>query len=390
MKRLLWIVLIFALSKPSFAQDNYAPLWLDLEPGSYDVGFKVEYLLDDSRLMPSTDSLPHALEGRPIRLKIYYPGQKEISDLRMRFSDQINVVPQNAQFGTYNAILQRWDRRLQGQFGHPSADSLARILKNFTTMSYENIPEARGRFPLVIYEVGLDAHQMENSVLWEYLASHGYVVAVVPSFGKGLKERFTPYDSKGASRLSQDGLFVLNYMVDQSFVDSDKVGAIGNSFGGLVVHHMASKDKRVKAVVTLDGSINQPNAQEILNELNITSSTVNIPALNLYSKAIAPKEMSYIESLKSPVYHIGFHNASHFDFQNFPLYSVVTNVYDRRVERRRPRDEGKDIYLHVVRTTKNFLDHFFYNSNEGKRFLSALTNESNAIQKVADVRYSNY
>ena len=44
------------------------------------------------------------------------------------------------------------------------------------TIAVKDAPAAVGRFPVVIYHPGLGGSYEDNSVLFEYLASHGYLV----------------------------------------------------------------------------------------------------------------------------------------------------------------------------------------------------------------------
>ena len=388
MKYLFTFILLLFASQTAFSfqlSDTESPLWRTLSPGPYDVGFKVEFLLDDSRIMESTDSLPHALNGRPIRVKLYYPGEKRISDTPLLFLEQIDIIPANLQFAIYNTILSIRDHRLQGQFS-PASDSLERILFHTQTKAHYDIPFAEGKFPLLIYELGLDDHQMENSVMWEYLASHGYVVAVIPCFGETLDSQYVGYTAEGANLLSLDAEYAIDSLINEPHVNKDLIGAIGHSFGGIVVHNIASKNDLVKAVATLDGSINtfmhRENTSEILSELRINASTVTIPVLNIYTKAQGERDLSYIKSLRSPVYNYSFDKASHYDFQNFPLYASITDTDDRRVTRLRSSIEGEEIYLASVQLVKAFFDHYFYGSEKGLNFIQGTSTEAGYLHEI--------
>jgi len=44
------------------------------------------------------------------------------------------------------------------------------------TFAVKNAPAVAGRFPVVIYHPGVEGTAEDNSALFEYLASHGYVV----------------------------------------------------------------------------------------------------------------------------------------------------------------------------------------------------------------------
>ncbi len=358
-------------------------MWGDLDPGPYAVGFNVEYLLDTTRHMISSDSLPHVLEGRPIRIKVYYPGEIDKPTSRLRFWEQINVFPKNPQFGIYNTMLNVWDNRLQGQFS-PRSDSLMQILMNTETMAYKDISVAKNKFPLLVYELGLDDHQMENSIMWEYMASHGYVVAVIPSFGESLDKRFTDYSAEGIATLSNDADYTISYMKSKSYVNPAKIGAIGHSFGGLVVNDLASKNEDVQAIACLDASINLTRGKEVLETSGLDPNSIKIPVLNLFTLARSNNDFSYIESLDTDVYQFGFYKASHFDFQNWPLYAVITNTQDPRV--RRTSEEGKQILMGVIGFTKRFFDFTLKDDKEIQPFLKGEGREAQELAVLGEFK----
>ncbi len=388
MKNLLTLVFLLMSIGPILVGQSSniikSPLWTELEPGPYDVGFKVLYLVDPSRVMVSTDSLPHALEGRPVRVKMYYPGRREPSSLRMKFFDQTSILPRNPQFATYNTILNQRDQRLQGQFS-PRSDSLEQILFNTATMSFYNIPDAQGKFPLLIYELGLDDHQMENSVLWEYLASHGYVVAVLPSFGENMEDKYVQYTKEGAMLLYGDALYAMNHIAKQDNIDLEKIGAIGHSFGGLIVNVLAKNQNKIKAIASLDGSINMVNAQPLLPQLGVNDANIRIPVLNLYT-VTHEVDVSYANSLSSPKYQVEYKKASHFDFQNWPLYAVITNTPDGRGERRRSMQEGLKMYLSVVSLTKSFFDFTLKKNMNEENYINELNREVKKLGELAELK----
>ena len=57
--------------------------------------------------------------------------------------------------------------------------------------------------------------------------------------------------------------------------------------------------------------------------------------------------------------------ATHFDFQNWPLYGALTGVEDDRGAGARSLDAGRDFFLAAIRTTKLFLDHALTGDSTG-------------------------
>ncbi len=86
---------------------------------------------------------------------------------------------------------------------------------------------------------GLSNGMTENAGNGEHLASWGYVVAI-PTLPDGAEERLT------VLRL------VLNYLENDSQVNSNKLATVGYSLGGATALAAAARDNRVQTVVALD------------------------------------------------------------------------------------------------------------------------------------------
>jgi pimeloyl-ACP methyl ester carboxylesterase len=109
-----------------------------------------------------------------------------------------------------------------------------------------------GQFPVVIYAPSFTAWSWENVDLCEYLASFGYIVIAGP--GMGEKSRESTHDLSGVNAPASDVSFLISYAASLPNADMTKVAAMGFSWGGLANLFAASKDNRIKALVSLDGS----------------------------------------------------------------------------------------------------------------------------------------
>jgi pimeloyl-ACP methyl ester carboxylesterase len=109
-----------------------------------------------------------------------------------------------------------------------------------------------GRFPVVIYAPSFTSWSWENADLCEYLASYGYVVVASP--GMGEKSRESTHDLSGVSAQASDVSLLIGYASSLPNTDMTKVAAMGFSWGGLADLFAASRDNRIKALVSLDGS----------------------------------------------------------------------------------------------------------------------------------------
>ena len=95
-------------------------------------------------------------------------------------------------------------------------------------------------------------HRIQNHIICEYLASHGFYVISVPSAGPNSIER----KDLGKSILAQveDMEFILDYIENNIKINYSNIGLIGFSTGGLATAIFQMKHNNVKAIFSMDGS----------------------------------------------------------------------------------------------------------------------------------------
>ena len=75
-------------------QELVPPLWGNLPPGPYTVGFRTVFRYDGSRTWKSTrhydGSFSPDLKGRPIQFNIWYPASPDPSSTKMHFGDYVD------------------------------------------------------------------------------------------------------------------------------------------------------------------------------------------------------------------------------------------------------------------------------------------------------------
>lgn len=235
-----------------FGQTKY--LEPNLEYGYYQAGFKVFHEYDYSRTLgqgrvADTNSKPIS---RPIQISVWYPTDEEKDINPMPFKEYIKLIATQVDF----------DYRLD-PLKHPSVEKLLsdpffnkdqfNLAWQANSRAKRDARQAIGPFPVIIISPGLFGSGFENSTMAEFLASHGFIVAsfatVNPTF-----EGFGPSSYESHSR---DTEFVLGFMNRFPYADFDKLGLIGFSLGGSAVTTVMSRNRNVKAVVTLDGSYNK-------------------------------------------------------------------------------------------------------------------------------------
>src|SRR4051812_21395262 len=213
-------VLCLIASKGSQASSKF---WEPLESGPHQVGFRLIFETDRSRpaLPPATG------DGREIPIAVWYPATATPkTPLRLRdyvmAAEQtlIGVVPENPE-----ALVEAFAK--PGLANGATKGDLDRLLDS-ATMAGRDLPPASGRFPLVLF-----AHSspQDESVMCEYLASHGYVVAAVRS--RAVNDVAYKLSRENLDAMVADNVFVAERMRHESNVSDAAIGVIGMSNGSI-------------------------------------------------------------------------------------------------------------------------------------------------------------
>jgi pimeloyl-ACP methyl ester carboxylesterase len=214
-------------------------------PGNYVVGFKVIEQYDHSRTFRAgngnPDSSPRTEGPRPLQTLVWYPAVK--------------TGAPTTTFGDYEALI-----KTETSFGKPVEEGkpqsfVAAFMQGTTQLhawAVRDAPMQTGRFPVAIYAPSLNAPATENIELCEYLASNGYVVIAGPSMGAA--SRTMTVDVGGANAEAEDISFVIDFAKTLPDADLSQVATIGYSWGGMAALFAAARDKRIKALISLDGS----------------------------------------------------------------------------------------------------------------------------------------
>jgi dienelactone hydrolase len=231
-------------------------LWGDSEPGPYPVGFATSYELDHGLIYPDHDPAKHP---RPLLVAVWYPAaagtgcgpmtyggyfELESNDKLLReFSQRLG------EYSLQTACLETVGRRL-GDLDTQARSALEALLATPTSAMRDAGPAA-GRFPLLVYHPGLGGSYEENAVLFEILASHGYVV--VSSAYQSPQGVYLEIDGNIESSLS-DMERLIGLMSQREFVDRMRIGVMGHSYGAGAALEMFSRSRLVDLVISFDST----------------------------------------------------------------------------------------------------------------------------------------
>lgn len=224
------------------------------QPGPYPVGLRVHQQYDQSRVFKTRTSLitgqPTSGErARPLQVLVWYPA--EPGGKAVTFRDYLALGATEADFTRTPEEVRRVTDRLIAERTDGRADAAQITAQRMWAV--RNAAQRRGKFPVVIYAPSFSASAAENPDLCEYLASQGYVVIASPSLGP--HTRAMTVDMQGLETQASDIAYLLSYAATLAQADMDQIAVAGFSWGGLANVFAAARDDRIKALVSLDGSV---------------------------------------------------------------------------------------------------------------------------------------
>jgi len=320
--------------------------WAGLEAGPHRVGFETLTLRDYAR--------PFRTEGddrtRQLTLAIWYPA---------RTTDDGEPLP----FGRYvGSDRELFAERLRVSGHRLDEDELSRLVGT-ETAAFEGAPRAPGSFPTILFGTGLRAPIYLNTVMCEYLASHGYVVIAVPSIA--YREDVSPdYDALTIDTHLRDLELVIHEMRDYPGVDIENLGLVAWGSGGIAQVLLQMKNPDVAAVASLDAASGYRYGYDLLTtSLYFEPARARAPFFHATDSRAATsraeKSFEYYDSVhRGPSYLLLIEGMAHAEFTS--LASVVPLSGQPEVRRR---------YRLLCEYVRRFLDLAMKDDSEAAAFL---------------------
>ena len=235
------------------APDVPRPQWGNLAPGPHAVGFRVMHVADSSRTYVHADGHRTA---RPLQILVWYPARTTATARPMPFGEYVHLGATAQGRRPLTDSLRRTAESfmttgpLQPFFGGAVPDTAARRIFATPTAAVRDAPAAAGRFPTLLTLAVSPA--VEQSVRWEYLASHGYVVAGVSWAGTGAATfQRGEWSSAAMQDMADDMRVLYDVLARVPSADRERLGWAGAMTpAGLV---FGSRSGRVDALATIEG-----------------------------------------------------------------------------------------------------------------------------------------
>ena len=310
---------------------------INLKNGEYSVGFKHYTIIDSTRLYRIANDFNNKLVFRLIPISIWYPavieskGSKQLTVL-----DYLEILKEEEESKNLpNELLLDWFPDLGD-----TPQNRAHLTEKGNAFSNTNF--LKGKFPVVVYAPSYQASSIENFVLFEYLASNGFVVISSPS--RGTETRWLEGGTtKDMGTQSRDVEFLLKEIHKYEYIDSDSIALMGFSFGGLANAITVMKNQGISAMVSLDGT-ERYNYPILEKSPYFNLDRFDIPYIHFAQKDIPeevltsdkiPEELNYkfqlYDSLKySNAYSYKFHDLTH---SHFGSIGVLFSYRDKRQDK---------------------------------------------------------
>jgi acetyl esterase/lipase len=195
--------------------------------------------------------------ARPILINIWYPARKVERAKPMLHREYLAIETDDSRLSRFATQLANYERFVvcDEVWRQPPAklsEIQRRAFDRFwdtPTASRRNAPAADGKFPIVIYHSGARSSYEDNATLFEFLASHGYIV--VDSAFQDASGRTLNIDGREGSL--RDIEFLIAYASRLPHADWNHVGLAGHSAGAHAALVFRSQSAcAVDAVVSLD------------------------------------------------------------------------------------------------------------------------------------------
>ena len=241
--------------------------WDQLSPGKYKIGYQDTILFNSNHQYEL-----NAYEGpKPYFVNMWFPIVDEAGK-RIKYKEYLTMdsIPeiqelidsiqkiQNKSFVSWGVTydLDMWEN---SSFNSEKQDLARAILEeNLNVFKTNKFPKEQ--FPTIIYHHGNGGISFENSVLFEFLASHGYVIISADYHWPGL--RLNSYTHKSDLSL-EDVDFITKFSESLPFTIHQNLKFIGHSWGGGVALRLNQKGyPKFKHYIIFDSTIEKPGLLE--------------------------------------------------------------------------------------------------------------------------------
>ncbi|MCF0060229.1 alpha/beta hydrolase [Dyadobacter chenwenxiniae] len=322
---LVWLLLVIMAGSSS---DNNTRQRSADSTMVFQVGYRSISFADSSRTYRPGVEQSDPLYFRPIDIDLWYPAKPVVSDSILKFGYFLQLLQDRANFYSAPQKFDSLPTTVAKSFCDGFGCSQPALLLQSPTHTFNRAKPVSQEFPLVVYFASFGSMGYENYLLFESLASQGYIIACVNSIGR------YPGDMtmKNADLMEQvrDADQIMNRLKLDNSIDTTKIGVLGYSWGGLAGALWAMQRKGINAMVSLDGSevhhYGNSKSEDQDFEYTISTpffekSTLSVPYLRLESnpepnRSEKDSTYNFLRKVKAAKQVVKIDSARHQDFSS--------------------------------------------------------------------------
>ncbi|HEV7814623.1 MAG TPA: CocE/NonD family hydrolase, partial [Janthinobacterium sp.] len=374
--------------------------------GPHKVGLLVRQQYDQTRVYRRvrdnvTAQMTQTERARPVQSLVWYPAAGR--GWSMHYRDYVSTMGSEERFDAPDEARREINAAITEYTSGPRGPVVKRALEHpmYARRDADPLP---GKFPVLIYAPSYGASAMENADLCEYLASRGYIV--LASASMGARSRGMTSDLEGVETQATDIAFLIGQAATMKQADMEHVAVIGFSWGGLANVFAAARDDRIRALVSIDGSVR--TYPQFVNggakaAYYVTPERLAIPMLYVgrrnrsleeINKAGTDTSFNLMNQMHySDLYIATMQYMNHMDFSSWALRINDDGAFDDHT-----REEAAQAYWWTAQYISHFLDSYLKSDKAAldfinrkpeqnevpKRMMSLMSHKGNATAPTQD------
>jgi tetratricopeptide (TPR) repeat protein len=376
----LAILVVCLLSVEALAQRS--PLWSDLESGPYAIGFRTIKVFDHTRvvrLKQGREGVPTVGErAQPLLISVWYPAKKSATGRQLNFADYLYASALDAQLTEPTAERKKnvetelrdfYERPFNFPYGKMPDEGWKKLLD--TEMHALADAEAEpGSYPLIVGVGG----PLGNGVTNEYLASHGYIVAIVSAFGEARP------GALGMEAYTRDLEFAIGQLRTFPNADRNRLGVYGFSFAGMPALLLGMRNSDVDAVAAIESAIfiDRYARTSLKPSASYDLTRLRVPFFHMFRRSESDKDekLDDFRNLRYSRRYRYLLNHETLVHQDFSTHGIgMTNVIKLRGKDEVPARRAFEM---SNRYLKNFFDAYIKRDAKAKAFLDRRPEDNDA------------
>lgn len=290
------IFFLILLSINSYAQESI--LWGNLKSGPYKVGYH-DTLIYNNAL---TYQLLDYKGPKPHFVSLWFPAQEQATRAHLTFGDYFHIKPTYEIQKLCDSVFQQQKKsfinygiqnRLDSWEGirfNAEGEQLVSQLFQTQICASRSVEFPQESLPVIIYHHGMGGSKMENAILFEYLASYGFVI-VSSNF-------HWPNQGISTSEIQNDLRFTIDFATNLPFTSSREVYFLGHSWGaqtGLTLNQQGHHD--IQTFILLDNTLEALSPIQVNRYYPVLDSLLKNHPMDFQTKSyVITARKAYLEN----------------------------------------------------------------------------------------------